>query len=289
MKNITKIGLLLLFTFFIISCEKGEIQYMSEDVAENTAQFQIFYMVPISSGSSNYINKIELNNELLTNETMPLIPNNFSPYGGTGRYFTTTPGTSKLTLYKGTTTNLEVVFDQDIDLPAGKSMVIFHSFDEQPLIIDAGVPYPSYVTDGTADYTNIRFYNLMYESEGVPTDLTLQYQFQYIVDNDTGELSEWENLGEPVAFGEATSWSKATVNKRIEISSGYGYIYYRIRVIGDDGSDQGNLMLKNAYGNMVEYWDYWTGYIGYSRHHMLNGYRNDSPTYRARIRQLTAE
>ncbi len=285
MKNITKIGLFLLCTFLVASCEKNEIEYMAEDVSVTTAQFQIFYMIPISTGSSNYINKIELNGELLSTDASPLKINSYLPTS-VGKYYTTQAGASKLTFYKGS--DLDLVYDVTVDLPAGKSTVIIHSFDEAPLIIDAEVPYPTYTTDGTGDYTNIRFYNLMYESEGVPTDLTLQYQFQYIVDNETGDRSDWANLGEPVAFGEATSWSRADVNKRIEISSGYGYIYYRLRVIGDDGSDQGNLILKNAYGNMVEYSDYWTGYIGYARHHMFNGYRNDSPSYRARVRQITA-
>jgi len=289
MKNITKIGLFLVGTFLIAACEQHVVEYQTTQISdETTAQFQLHYMVPISGGSANYINMVELNGQLLTNETSVLPPNSYIPRGAVGKFFATEPGTANLKLYKGTVDNLSLVYDRDIELPSGKNNVIIHSFDEAPIIIDNEAPYPKITTENTGETSWIKFYNILYETPGVPTTLKLQYQFQYTTDNETGDKSEWANLGNPVSFGEATGWEPVIVNKRVEVSSGNARVDYRIRLIGQDGSDQGNLEVKNSRGNLVEYGDWWTAYVGSVRHHMFNGYRVDSPSLRARVRQSIA-
>ncbi|WP_299669166.1 hypothetical protein [uncultured Polaribacter sp.] len=289
MKNITKIKLFLVCTFLITACEQNEVEYLATQINdETTAQFQLHYMVPIASGTANNINKVELNDQLLTNETATLPTYSYIPRGAVGKFFTTEPGIVNLKLHQGTVDNLSLVYDHDIDLPAGKSNIIIHNFDEAPIIIENGAPYPKVTTENTGETAWIKFYNILYETPGVPTPLKLQYQYQYTTNNETGDLSEWINLGNPVLFGEATGWEPVTVNKRVEVSSGNARVDYRIRLIGQDGSDQGNLEVTNSRGNIVEYGDWWTAYVGRVYHHMFTGYRINSTSLRARVRQSTA-
>ncbi len=287
MKNLNKILFFLLCSLVGISCEKHVVDYNATAVDEaTTAEFQLFYMVPVVSGAANTINRVELNNELLTNETAPLAVFNFVPSGAVGRFFTTTPGQINLKMYKGVITDMQQTYDQNVDLPAGKHNLVVHDFDKPPIVLSNEIPYPKVTTENTGTTAWVKFYNFLYETAGVPTNLKLQYQFQYTVDNETGEKSEWANLGDPVSFGQGTGWEPVTVNKTVEISSGSARIDYRIRLIGADGSDEGSLVIQNTSGNMVDYADWWTASIGRVYHHMLAGFRQASPT--AGVRQATA-
>lgn len=275
MKYLNKLKLVLLVSaIFCFSCEKHTVEYDAIALDDATsAQFQLFYMVPISSGTANNINKVEVNNELLTNETTPLSVFNFIPSGAVGRFFATEPGDVNLKLYRGAVTSLTQAYDQTFNLPAGKHNVVVHDFDKPPVILGNNVPYPSITTENTGTTAWVRFFNFMYESPGVPTSLKIQYQFQYTIDNETGEKSEWANLGDAVSFGEATGYEPVTVNKTVEVSAGTARIDYRIRLIGQDGSDQGSLQVQNASGNIVDYSDWWNASVGRVYNHMFSGYR----------------
>jgi len=285
MKNLNKLLIILIFSLLGASCEKNVVEYNAELISdETTAQFQLFYMAPVATGAANNVNKIELNGELLTNETTPLSVYNFVPSGGVSRFFATTPGKVNLRLHRGTVTNLTLAYDQDFEIPAGKHVLVIHDFTKPPVFIKNEVPYPSVTTEFTGSTAWIKFSNFLYETPGVPTSLKLQYQFQYTVDNVTGQKSDWANLGKPVAFGEATGWEPVTVNKTVEISAGTARIDYRIRMIGADGSDQGSLVVRNSAGKMVDYADWWNATIGRINHHMLAGYRVATPV--VSIKQL---
>ncbi|WP_270088711.1 hypothetical protein [Sphingobacterium sp. SYP-B4668] len=278
MKNLNKLLLILTCVLFSTACEKHVVEYKATLVDdETTAQFQIFYMVPLTTGTANNINKVELNGELLTNETTPLSTYNFIPSGAVGRFFTTKPGAVSLKLYRGAVNSLTLAYDQSFDLPAGKYNLVVHDFNKPPVIIKNETPYPKVTTEFTGTTAWVKFSNFLYETTGVPTSLKLQYQFQYIVDNTTNQKSDWANLGPPVAFGEATGWEPVTVNKTVEISSGSARIDYRIRLIGADGSDQGSLKVRNSAGNMIDYADWWNANIGRIYLHTLAGFRAATP------------
>ncbi|MFC3200111.1 hypothetical protein ACFOET_20995 [Parapedobacter deserti] len=284
MKTLDKLILALICTFLCTACEKNVVEYPATPISdETTAQFQLHYMVPVTSGTVNNINKVELNGALLANETAPLATYNFIPSGAVGKFYATNPGTVNLKLYRGPASSLTLAYDRDFDLPAGKYNVIVHDFDMPPVIVKNEVPYPTVVTEHTGTTAWVKFYNFLYETPGVPTPLRLQYQFQYITDNETGEKSEWADLGNAVSFGEATGWEPVTVNKTVEISAGTARIDYRIRLIGEDGSDQGSLIVQNAAGNIVNYSDWWNAAIGRVYHHMLAGYRVATPTSSVRV------
>ncbi|MFD1771775.1 hypothetical protein [Sphingobacterium suaedae] len=284
MKNLVKIGLLFLVVCISVSCEKHVVEYAATPINDETdAQFQLHYMVPIATGTANNINKVELNDQLLTNETAPLAVYNFIPSGAVGKFFAAQPGNVNLKLYRGAVTDLALAYDQRFDLPAGKYNVVVHDFAKPPVLFKNDAPYPKMTTEYTGTTAWVKFYNFLYESPGVPTTLKLQYQFQYTKDNETGEKSEWENLGSPVSFGEATGWHPVTVNKTVIISAGTARIDYRIRMIGADGADQGSLVVRNAAGNMVNYADWWNAAIGRVYHHMLAGFRAAAPVSGVRV------
>jgi hypothetical protein len=284
MKNIGKILLISISALLAFACEKNVVEYRATPIDdETTAQFQLHYMVPIATGTVNNINRVELNGQLLTNETSPLAAYNFIPSGAVGKFFATQPGRVNLKLYRGAVENLTLAYDHDFELPGGKYNVVVHDFEKAPALFKNDAPYPTITTEYTGTTAWVKFYNFLYETPGVPTPLKLQYQFQYTKDNTTGEKSEWENLGNPVAFGEATGWHPVTVNKTVVISAGSARIDYRIRLIGPDGSDQGSLTVRNSAGNMVNYSDWWTAAIGRVYHHMLAGYRAATPVSGVRV------
>lgn len=291
MKNIHKILTLMMAVLVLSSCEKNVVGLDAEQIDESTPQYQVFNMVPLPAGTANTVNKMEVNGTLLTNETTPMGPFNFLPgpsnVVNANRFFATNETSINIKLYRGAATNLTLSYDQNASLQPGKQSLFVHDFNQPPINIPFPMPLPQVVSEDTGTAAWIRFINLMYESPGVPTTLRLQYQWQYTTDNETGDKSAWLNLGQPVAFGEATGWEQIVVNKVVEASAGDARIDYRVRLIGADGSDQGPLQVRNSTGSLVDYTDWWTGNIGRVYSHVFAGYRdvNASATPGVAVRQ----
>lgn len=282
MKHFKKYLFLITLAATVFSCKKNVIEYDTQAVS-GEAEFQINYFVPLASGTANNIYKVEINGEQYANSSSPLSTYNAIPSGGVGRFYTTKVGQNNIKLYKST--DLDLVYDQNVELTKGKQNVFVYDFNKPPVVFDSGYPFSSVVTDSTAKVAWVRFYNFLFETEGVPTTLTLQYQRQHTINHDTNEKSAWSNVGDPVAFGEATGWVQVDVNKTVEISSSYQRADYRIRVIGADGSDQGSLEVINASGNFVDFSDWWTAYVGRRYQHVISGTRAENP--RTGLRQFT--
>lgn len=280
MKKFKNLIYFLALAVTVLSCKKHVIEYNNKDLGQQ-AEFQLHYMVPIESETANNIYRVEINGQLYADNSGPLYTYNAIPSGAVGRFFFTKIGENNIKLYKGT--DLELVYDQNCTLTEGKQNIVIYDFNQPPKVIDNGYPYVPLVTAHTSTVGWVKFYNFIYDSAGTPTPLKLQYQWQYILDNDTGEWSDWHNLGEPAAFGETSGWDTVHINKTVKISSGYARINYRIRVIGQDGSDQGNLQVMNSRGDMVEYSDYWYAYVGRRVHHFYAGMRTESPRSRVRL------
>lgn len=283
MKHLKKYLFLFAIAATIFSCKKNVVEYNTTPVGE-LAEFQLHYMVPVNSGSANNIYKVEINGEQYANNTSPLSTYNAIPSGSVGKFFTTKVGVNNIKLYRGP--NLDLVYDQNVTLAKGKQNIFVHSFTQPPVVFDAGYPFTSVLTDSTAKVAWVKFYNFLYETEGVPTTLKLQYQRQYVINYDTHQMSDWINIGPPVSFGESTDWQQIDVNKSILNSSGYGRVDYRIRLIDANGADQGSLQVMNSSFNFVDYSDYWNAYIGRRYHHIFAGFRAAKPT--SSVRQFTA-
>jgi hypothetical protein len=290
-------GALLVMT----SCEKTDIDYDAVP-ASDLASFQIGHYTPITKVATNNIYKIELDGSLLTNDKNVLAYYNTSPGGGVARFFTAQPGKVNLKFYKGA--DLTPLYDQDVTLTKGKQNVIVHDYNQPPLVLPRNfdIPYPQDLTKASFDTDTIgyvRFINLMYETDGQPTTLKLQYQYQYtlhplytIADEKAGKKvgdatsdatkSAWLNLGAPVGFGESTGFQPVPAKKATYVSQGTARVDYRIIVSAANGGVSGTNVIVNANGEWLlkvgssttGYADYWTIGVGRYYTHYFAGFRS---------------
>ena len=247
----------------VASCDKHEILYNTDPAAE--AEFQLHYFEPIDNVAANYIDSVFVNGVLYSsvNGSGQLVPYNGVPGGTTGRFFSIEPGNAEFVFYrKG-----NIVYQQTTTLKAGKQNVIVHDLNKEPIVIDNGYPYqhvsgtPTVATWDTDSLETVMFINLLYEEAGKPYEGKLQYQWQH------PKTKEWHNLGEPVAFGEATERTMVTVIKTTHNSSGSCRIDYRIL------TEDGTVLQIRKSNKFIDYSDYWTGYIGRSYMHFYSGIR----------------
>jgi hypothetical protein len=274
MKVLKYLSLILAVTL-MASCEQVPIEYDAEPIG-NMAEFQLHYVVPVDATTANRITKVEINGQLYSNITAPLNTYNAIPSGAAGRFYITSPGNVNIKMYKGNDMDV-LAYDQNVTLTAGKQNVFVHDFNLPPVVLDNGYPYIRRQTVETDSTTWVRFYNFLYETAGVPTDLRLQYQY---VSHRTGQLV---NIGNPVAFGESTGWEQVLLIKTDLVSSGSRRIDYKIKVVDNAGNILGDLQVMNSSGNFVSYSDYWTGYIGRWVHHIYCGMRAANPRAAVRL------
>ncbi|MCI1682864.1 MAG: hypothetical protein LKI39_09945 [Bacteroides sp.] len=282
--KITKYISLLLIALSVVSCDKHEIEYMSTPVDDSMAQIQLHYFVPLTAVATNNIYKVDINDQSYVNNGAAVVSTyNAVPAGSVGRFYTVQSGTAHIKLYKGS--DLELVYDKDVTLTAGKKQNVFvYDFNKEPIVFDNEFPYDTNVTMNTDSVCWVKFYDFMYEQEGEYCALKLQYQYQYT--KADGTKSEWTNVGSPIGFGETTGWQPIRVIKSVFNSSGYARIDYKIKVQDENGEYTQDLQLWNSRGNYVSYSDYWNGYIGRRYHHILKGMRSAKPI--ASVSQFTA-
>lgn len=274
MKVIKYLSLILAVTL-MASCEKEPIEFDAEPIG-NMAEFQLHYVVPVDATTANRITKVEINGQLYANIKAPLNTYNAIPSGSVGKFYIVSPGSVNIKMYQGNDMDV-LVYEQNVTLTVGKQNVFIHDFNLPPVVLDNGYPYIRRQTVETDSTTWVRFYNFLYETAGVPTDLRLQYQY---VSHRTGELV---NIGEPVAFGESTGWEQVLLIKTSLVSSGSRRIDYKIKVVDNAGNILGDLQVMNSSGNFVNYSDYWTGYIGRRVHHIYCGMRAANPRAAVRL------
>lgn len=266
----------------LVSCEKHEITFPMTNV-NDMAQVQIHYFVPTSTATANNIYKIDLGDETFTmpNNGSIMSTYNGQPSGAVGLFYTVKELEPVLRYYLGPEQNL--AYERKLKLiPARKQNVIVYDFDKDPLIIDTGYGENGFTFDKTPSFETdsvgfVRFYNLMYETPGVPYAGKIQYQAHYKskwLDND---WTEWVNVGKPVAFGECTDWQELKMDKPTGPSYGNINMYYRI--LDEDGNV---LKVMNQAGNYVDYSDYWSFYVGRRYQHFIRGFRSDK-TIRAGV------
>lgn len=283
MKKLQYLLLLLATALGMVSCEDHEIEYMTSPVGEGTAEIQLHYFVPVTAVANNNIYKVEIGEQEYVNNGAAVIGTyNATPSGSVARFYAVKTGDVNIKLYKGS--DMDLVYDKKVTLKSGKQNVFIYDFDKEPIVFDNGYPYDTNITMDTDSTCWVKFYNFLYEKDGEYCPLKLQYQWQY-TDAD-GNKSEWQNVGEPVGFGETTGWQPITVIKSVFNSAGYARIDYKIKVQDENGNYTEDLLLWNANEKYVSYSDYWTGYIGRRYHHIIGGMRSAKPI--ASVRQFTA-
>jgi hypothetical protein len=278
-----------------VSCKKNVVKYDAKQ-ANGLAEFQLHYFVPLVVNDTNYVYKIEMDANVyengITSASGVYSPSsmiqtyNAAPSGSTGRFYTTTAGAHNLKLY--ISKQFKPLYDQTVTLQEGKQNVFVYDYSKPPIVFNNNAPYPTETTEHTDSSAWVRFYNFMFETGNTATPLKLQYQYRYVRNVTTKDTSGWINLGTPLAFGQSTGWERIPVIKTTEISQGSASVYYRIRMIGNDGSDQGSLQIINSSSKFVDYSDFWTETIGRVYHHVLSGWRTNKASTVA-VRVFTAK
>jgi hypothetical protein len=235
--------------------------------ASNEAEFQLHYMAPVTSVSTNNITKVEINGQLYANPKAPLTTYNAIPSGSVGRFYTVDPGAVNIKLYQGTDGST-LVYDKNVTLNTGKQNIFIHDFTKDPVVFDNGYPYTPVLTERTDSSAWIKFYNFLYETAALgPTTLKLQYQY---VDYRTQQPV---NIGKPVAFGESTGWELVTVVKDNLVSQGSRLMTFKIKTVDANGNIVGDLSIMGTGGTYAAYTNTFTMAIARRYHHIMAGYR----------------
>ena len=128
------------------------------------------------------------------------------------------------------------------------------------------------VTDIIGEGFNSKFFNFLYESEGVPYPHKLQAFYK---NQETGAFDV--PGGEPFGFGEACKWKTIPMKKSTYNSSGYARMDYTFHVIDANGNDLGQLQYVKANGASAAWTDYWSSYyVGRAYSHFIIGVRDGS-------------
>ena len=301
------------------SCEKHEIQYKTEPLAADRAMVQIHYMVPMTANANKSIYKMEIDGVTIVNNNAALMAN-YGTAPGNCKYYSVKNGDVNLKLFYGFWEDrlpkeepdgkaefytddydkMEKVYDVTLSgLQAGKKYQVFvHSFDEAPVLIsDQFNIFDSAseenMTQNTAEHHFMNFYNFMYETEGVPYEGAIQYQYKYVEDWEAntayGKLSkeeqatawdgksEWLNVGDPVEFGQSTGWIKMPIVKQYFNDAAYAKVEARIVKAGEFDADGNPVYLEivNSKGVFGKYSATPTFYVGRHEMAIMSGFRAD--------------
>jgi hypothetical protein len=270
---------LVMVVIFLASCTKHEISYMSVPDTGN-AEFQLHYVVPITSSSTFNIIGVTINDQIIANSKAPLQTYNAIPSGAAGRFYSSTPGSNTIKMFMKGKSADSLVYNQSVTLTAKKQNIFVYDFNKAPVIFDNGYPYIGNVTQKTDSVAWIKFYNFLYETVALGTT-TLKLQYQYI-DYRTNQPV---NIGKPVAFGEATDWSPVIVVKDNLISQGSRTMTYKIKTVDANGNIVGDLQVLSGSSTIAYTATLSTG-IARRYHQILAGYRNAAPN--SSVRTFTA-
>ena len=273
MKYFKYLTLCLLAVLFV-SCSDKDVTYQMTPV-ENKAYVQIYYVAPMKAITANYMYYADLNGVEYGNSGSTFLAiNNFIPSGGVGLYYTVDAGDLNL-VFKDQKKNVKYNGVAK-GLQAGKHYLIFiHNLEAEPAVIeDLDIPmFPG--TAESATHCSVRFCNFLYEGYDANGNLVpFTDKLQYALQNT--ETKEYEPIGKPVAFGEATEYFTPTIIKTVFNSSGYQRRDLTLfRIDANTGENLGQLMYTNAKGTEVKFTDYWTWYIGRAYVQSLYGLRGD--------------
>ena len=264
MKYFKYITLLLLVAVTMGSCDKKEVAYMAEPVDESSkAYIQIGYYEPVTAGAANYMYYIDINGVEYGNDGATFLATfNTVPSGGTNRFYAVDAGNVNLKLHKRVSDGsggytYPIVYDQNVTVEAGKRYCLYvHDLNKAPIPIEMN-PAPEFAPGlDTDSLCRVQFINLLYEADGTPYTGRVQYGVQNL------DTKEYEPIGEPIAFGQRTSWFPVNIRKTVFNSSGSQRREVCLFAVDGNGNVTGKLPYTLSSGNPGEFTDYWTWYIG---------------------------
>ena len=277
MKYIKYILLAVVCSLVFIECKKHELDLTDPSIGvEGLTEFQILYEEPVAVSPANAIDSVFVNGKLYNNLTINrLVVKGIIPYPNT--YYTAPIGNVNIQFYRGKDAEGKgvVVYNKDVTLPKGKHQVIVYDMSKDPLVLDDEYPYPAHPvatpeTFDTDSLVSFRFINLLYDKPGKPYEGKLQYQWSNNATNYTN--GDWNNLGQPVAFGEQTTREFCIVHKTVYNSQGSQTLRFRCV-----DPTTGEMVTGTIGGKTVNTGDYWTAYIGRANTHVLIHCLNDNP------------
>ena len=259
------------------SCTKHKLWFPMDEMPKDWAEIQLHYMEPINNVAANNIDSVYVNGTLYSSKDGggTLFPYNGVPCMDVGKFFGVKSGSVNIRLMRGG----ETIYDRNVNLEAKKQNVVIHDLNADPIVIDNRYPY--WNDRGTAataatfkddSVCKVMFVNLLYESPGVPYPGKLQYQYKR---HDAAEDEPWNNIGEPVGFGEGTERTLVLIHWE----SGPTGNYYKVqredyRILDEAGNV---LQVMNSKGAMIDYSDWWNARVGKVYMHFLRGYRTATP------------
>ena len=264
MKYFKYIALLLLVAVTMASCDKKDVSYMAEPVDEGQmAYVQVGYYAPISTAATNNIYFIDINDVEYGNDGAAFLTTyNTVPGGGTNRYYAVPAGSINIKLHKRESDgnggfNYPVVYNQSTTIQPGKRYCLYvHDFNQPPIPIEM-TPAPDFGKAlDTDSLCRVQFVNLLYEADGTPYTGLVQYGVQNL------DTKEYEPVGEPIGFGQCTSWWYTKIRKTVYNSSGSQRREVCLFAVDNNGNVTGKLPYTKSNGTIGEFTDYWTWYIG---------------------------
>ena len=286
----------------LVSCSDKNVidEYEIDKVGNNKALVQIMYMEPMTAATkANTIYCIELNGKKIYNkDTEVLARYNAFPGGAVGLFEAVDAGDVNIKLYRGEFKKvpdpekhnaeekdslfLIEYYNQTINLEAGaKGSCVIYDKDKAPVFIPLGEIGKGPAQGGTADWASVRLYNFMFDSEGVPTTGKVQLRMKDVDGDGT-----YKPIGEPIGFGEATSWNIIYVHKATYNSGGSQRRDLDCVFVDDEGNFSDISWTNSSGAARAAFTDYWTMYIGRGYAWYLRGVR-DNKTYPLAITQWT--
>ncbi len=216
---------------FLTSCDKHGLDLADgneQPMDENMAELRIHYAEPIKTGAASRFDSLYINNKLYANSTNAFGATNVMP--NSNKFYQAPIGTVNMKCWRKST---DPVYDFDFTASKGKQEVFIYDLEQAPIVLNTSFPYYSTAASGTAatwgaDSTAyVEFYNFLYEvyedGNKVPYEGTLQLQYQ-----DLRDAEKWHNIGEPVAFGQASGRAEVRIIKSDGVNNGTRTVKYRM-------------------------------------------------------------
>ncbi len=243
------------------SCSKEDIKYPIEDVDPSQAQIQVAYMCPKASIAANYIYTVVINGQKYSNNGSSfLVTYNYVPSGGVGLFYVVKAGEVSIQFLDK---DNKEVYNQKVTVAEGsRQMVVVYDFAKAPAVVPTKDPLKFPGVSATGDKCSVRLYNFLFESEGVPMTDKIQLGIQ------NAETNDYEPVGTPIAFGEATDFIPVDIDKEGPGGSGFNTSgnqkrYLSLyRIDGQTGENKGQIQYTNSNGSVVPYTGSKTWYIG---------------------------
>ncbi len=268
------------------SCGKEDIKYPYDDINPDKAQIQVAYMCPKTAIAANYIYKIVVNGVTYSNNGSSFLTTyNYVPSANVGLFYTVDAGEVSIQFLDNKNNE---VYNQKIKLNAGsKQMVVVYDLSKAPAIVPAEEPRKFAGVADTGDSCSVRIYNFLFESEGVPMTDKIQLGLQNI------ETKEYEPVGTPIAFGEATNFIPVKIDKLgpggtgLNSAGGQRRDFCLFRIDAQTGENKGQIKYTNSKGTVAGYTGYQTWYIGRGYLDFMRGVL-DSKTFVVAMSQFGA-